>query len=496
MQRFIEARGIASKKMSTRLAMLHDLERQDTQPQGPSTRSSEKSTSYLDGLRGLAALFVFFQHYIGPFDLNKHEHGFGENGHYYQFASFPFLRVIFAGGSAAVAVFFVLSGYVLSKSPLKLLRNEKCEGLASRLLSAALRRPIRLYLPTLAITLIWAMMLHAPFGLVQELPWTQRKGLGVFSELRHWIVESVAFFNPFQTHGSNHAWYTYSLVAWTIPIELKGSMLVFALMALGGFGRLPLLVNLSALAISTIILLHVAKWTMACFIAGLFLAWIDSYSIDVDFAARRLSRRAQSIIWNATFFIGWYLLSEPSHDEHPEYSFDTPGWHWLSLLIPSAYDKYQYYRYWHSWGAILLVYSTLRIRWLQLFLDTRPLRYLGKVSFMLYLVHLPVLAILGLRIAASFGTVVDGLPRSTWDDRLHIPDFGPIGLNSRWLASLAITLPVCLVVADIGTRLLDLPSVQAGKWLVRRLGLEKNASGKTETEEAEEEHVRLMPIEA
>ncbi|KAF2237045.1 hypothetical protein EV356DRAFT_522004 [Viridothelium virens] len=444
--------------------------------QGPTSQTPAKlqnrSTAFLDGLRGLAALFVFIQHYVGSFDANVHEHGFGEQGQYYYLASLPFLRIVFSGGSAAVAIFFILSGYVLGKSSLCLLRDGEQPACVMSLISAVIRRPLRLYIPTLGVTLTYAILMHAPFGIVPDIPWAPPKA-SIFAELTHWLIESINFFNPFQTHGSNRAWYSYNLVVWTIPIELKGSMLVYSLVAICAFSGSSQLLSLALLMTSFTVLLHLGKWTMACFVAGLALSILDVHSMDMTYLSRHCSQRAQSSLKHFLFVAGFYLLCQPSHDGHPEYSLDTLGWHYLTLWTPKAYNLTQYYRYWHSWGALLLVYSILRIQWLQKFLNSRPLRYLGKVSFMLYLVHLAVLGIFGDRIGRLFGQVPFGAKDSWWDNRLYIPDIGPAGMSSRFLVCMLIMLPICLAIADCGTKLLDTPSVRMGKWVVQRLGLDK-----------------------
>jgi peptidoglycan/LPS O-acetylase OafA/YrhL len=225
--------------------------------------------------------------------------------------------------------------------------------------------------------------------------------------------------------------------------------------------------------ISAILLLHLGEWTMACFIAGVILSYIDVYSLDTTYLARRFTQRAQSLFRHLLFITGYYLLCQPAQDGSPEYSLNTPGWYYLTLLTPRAYDENQYYRFWHSWGAVLLIYSTLRIQWLQQLLDTRPLRYLGKVSFLLYLVHLSVLTILGGRLGRLVGNVPMGAKESWLDNKLYIPDIGPVGMSSRFLVALVIMLSVCLGIADLGTRVLDTPSVRAGKIITHRLGLDQ-----------------------
>lgn len=240
--------------------------------------------------------------------------------------------------------------------------------------------------------------------------------------------------------------------------------------------------------ISAILLLHLGEWTMACFIAGVILSYIDVYSLDTTYLARRFTQRAQSLFRHLLFITGYYLLCQPVHDGSPEYSLNTPGWYYLTLLTPRAYDENQYYRFWHSWGAVLLIYSTLRIQWLQQLLDTRPLRYLGKVSFLLYLVHLSVLTVLGGRLGRIVGNVPMGAKESWLDNKLYIPDIGPVGMSSRFLVALVIVLSVCLGIADLGTRVLDTPSVRAGKIITHRLGLDQRISGR---KEVEKEGVRL-----
>lgn len=448
-------------------------------------RLPPRSTAFLNGLRGLGALLVLIQHYIGNFNSNVHEHGFGEHGNYY-FVSLPFLRIFFSGGNAAVPIFFILSGYVLSKSPMRLVRNGQKHACAMSLLSSVIRRPMRLYMPTMGAALAYGILMHAPFHIVPAMPWPEPKET-VFAEVKNWLFESIRFFHPFQTHGSsNHAWYSYNLVVWTIPIELKGSMLIYALTAVYAFSGLSISFSVLLLAITSIVLLQLGQWTMACFIGGLILTYIDIYDLDVVYLGRRFTQQRRSIIAHAIFLTGYYLLCQPAHAGRPEYSLDTPGWYYLTKLVPKAYDKDQYYRYWHSWGALLVVYACLRIQWVQRFLDSRPLRYLGKVSFMLYLVHLPLWAVVGERLSRMLGQVSPGAAAGDWwNHRLYIPDIGPTGLSSRFLVALTILLAICLIVSDFGTRVLDVPSVRIGKAIIRRLGLDKGVSGRKEIDTKE-----------
>lgn len=434
------------------------------------TPLADRPTAFLDGLRGLAALGVLIQHYVGRFDGNVHEHGFGENGNWF-FASLPVLRLVLTGGNPAVPIFFVLSGYVLSRSPLTRLRDGKRDTCIKGLISATIRRPFRLYIPVMVITFCISILMHAPWGLAPAMVYAQPMD-NVFVEVGSWFVEFVKYFNPFQVH-TNLVFFKYSLVAWTIPIELKGSILVYALTGCIALVDLPHAATIALLSLSTAILLQVGKWTMACFIAGLLLSYIDVNSMDKPLLG--LTARAQSRVQHAILITALYLISQPAYSGLPSFSSDTPGWHYLSSLIPVAYTAPEYYRYWTSWGALFFIYATLRLPWLQRFLNTRPPQYLGRVSFMLYLVHIPIVMNYGDRVGKMFGLgYLNTLPgESWWNNRLPVPDIGPRGFSLRFLLSLTLVLPVCLKVAEWATKLLDEPSVRMGKKLTKRLGVER-----------------------
>ncbi|USW57943.1 hypothetical protein Slin15195_G112620 [Septoria linicola] len=194
------------------------------------------------------------------------------------------------------------------------------------------------------------------------------------------------------------------MVMWTIPIELKGSFLVFCSLAFltlvlrpGAGQRHAAIVAASLVCIAGILLQMCWKWSMACFLLGIVLAMFDAWPMDEGWW-QALPQDAQKTANHGIFFLGWYLLCQPANTGNMSYSAETPGWKWLTSAIPSGYSADNYYRYWQSWGAFLFVYGILRISWLQQSLSRRPLLFLGEVSFMLYLVHLPMISILGFRL--------------------------------------------------------------------------------------------------
>ena len=174
------------------------------------------------------------------------------------------------------------------------------------------------------------------------------------------------------------------------------------------------------------------------------------------------------------FFAGWYLLSQPGYPGQRSYSSNTPGWTRLTQLIPSAYDDARFHRYWTATGALMMVYAVLRIRWLQTFFQSRVLRFLGNISFSLYLVHLPWTHIFADRLKSFVGGYVNpSLAGGFWDHSLEISDAGPPGLSPRFLLSMMLILPSTLFVAWAGTVAVDQPSVRLGKWFTRKIGIDR-----------------------
>ena len=112
--------------------------------------------AYLDGLRGFASLIVYLSHHAGYAhdDTYALQRAFGFQGDYF-FACFPFVRLFFNGGSLAVSLFFVISGYVLSRSALKMVQQKDCLRLANHLGLAIPRRAVRLFFPVFCTTFVF-----------------------------------------------------------------------------------------------------------------------------------------------------------------------------------------------------------------------------------------------------------------------------------------------------------------------------------------------------
>lgn len=255
-----------------------------------------------------------------------------------------------------------------------------------------------------------------------------------------------------------------------MAIEYAGSMLVFGLLA--ALSKVSSKIKLATFVVLGLSFMAFYQWAFAMFLVGMSLALNDIEGYDQRLLSR-LSARTISSIQHVIFFIGWYLLSEPSGPMDPKTSYETPGWWTLTQLIPGNYWNKEYWRWWNTWGALCVVYGVLRINWLQRFFSSRPLAYLGRLSFMLYLTQAPILWTFADRIFRLFGQIQQENLTTWWDNKFPIPDWGIHGLTTRFVLSQIIVLPVQFLLAEIATRLIDGPSISIGRWIVTKLGIEK-----------------------
>lgn len=462
-------------------------------------------TAYLDGMRGLAAFFVFFCHYFytsffiaegynwlppPPPDAAPQSSTSTPISKWTSYWRLPFIRLLYSGPSM-VCVFFVISGYALSLRPLQLARKRGNEAAFARTTSSLVfRRFFRLYLPPLLSTLGVALLLNAgAYEGTREFVRDRRFVRNVIehhpvrletlsAQLRHWAAEMWAFFHIWS--WANHAGSTqYDVHLWTIPLEFRCSMVLF--LVLVGTARLRENVRLVVVAALSWYVLRCDRWEMLLFFAGMTIAELDlrrnahdagnggrgagagsssppTLQLPFDEKEKKTDDRGSSSqdggskstedsFWSLVSVFALYLLSCP--DAGP---WDVPGWRYLGTLIPAWFTEK--YRFWQVVGACLFVFCAARSRGWQRFFELPAIQYLGHLSYAIYLMHGPVTHVLGYPVQ-RWAWGITGTEGSAYK-------------NGVALAAV-INIPLVVWAADIFWRAVDMPTVRFAKWLESKL---------------------------
>ena len=300
------------------------------------------STRTLDSLRGLAALAVVFTHMLsmGPYLGPEVE----------RLLDATPLRAVHTG-RAPVVFFFVLSGYVLT---LSLLRPD-----APGPVAFALRRTLRLVLPVAAVVLLSAG-LRALFyrgPLPADLGWDARL---LWSE----PVETSMLLRQALLLGADHR-FTLDIPLWSLVHEWRLS-LVFPLALL--FRRRPALLLAAALALHAVAVAAGASHDAVQLGPRLGSTLVASAYFALPFAAGA-----------ALAFVGGHLAL---------WGRGARSGAWAGVAVACALPSDLGFT---AASAVLIVLARGPGR-LPRVLAAPALLWLGRVSFSLYLVHMPVLA--------------------------------------------------------------------------------------------------------
>lgn len=332
----------------------------------PTDATSRQKLLPLEGARGLAAMIVVAWHFIWAF-APRHLGSVAGFHHHAGLVGNPLLAVI--DGPAAVALFFVLSGLVL---PLGFLRSGRTRVVAH----AAVKRWLRLAGLAVPAVILAYLMFHLDLfhyrgaARVTRSDWLGSYGGGdphgsLSPSLGAAVQEGL--FGAF-LRGSN----TYDPALWTMHHELLGSFLSLAIALLvrgrsGLFGAAVLLAAAAAVGWAD-------PWLIP-FVAGTGLAL-------------RLSRhplRLRGSAALACLAMGLYLFG---------YLEPRGVYAWMRVMQDQAGYRYDRILL-QSVAGVLLIVGVISHEGIGRALSTRPLRFLGRTSFPVYLFHFPLQCSLG-----------------------------------------------------------------------------------------------------
>ncbi|MGC0313537.1 peptidoglycan/LPS O-acetylase OafA/YrhL [Kitasatospora acidiphila] len=415
-------------------------------PAGKAARSKSARLGWLDGLRGIAALLVAIHHFgladwiPGGKDFEKH----------------------FDLGLYPVMLFFLVSGYIV---PASLERRGDVRGFW-------VGRIFRIYpLVIIAVTLAAVLLPHdysaVPSQVTDRPFWAYLANLTLLHEMTNiasalgsmWTLcyEMVFYFfvSALFVNGRHRqsapvslffagaalllgAWWKPQLVTpkapWVAPGPTHHIIVATALLMLTGLvlimlGR-PQLIRIGAMVLGGLgaaLLFINARSTF--FESMTILATMFAGTVIFRAEQRQIDR---SLAWIccafvlATGFLVGYFYDNPDAQKITW----TGSWQGFSLAYVGA------------WATFVLGMLLRNRRW------PRVLTWLGKISYSVYLVHLPVLW-------------------ATWwfkDKVVHFPDNGP----GRWLLP-AFFIAMVLLFSELTYRLVEIPGQKLGKRIAAAL---------------------------
>lgn len=440
----------------------------------PPPQTKLHAIAALDGLRGWACLLVFNFHFLFTYTW-KVAVGWGFNNENFYYYQLPIIHVL-VSGHIMVAIFFVISGYVLSYKPLKLIRSGAWEDTFVTMTSSTFRRGLRLYIPSIIgiLLVLIAVRLgaynysqkvlfegHTIRGTNEQHPPIMVRSLS--KQLWDWYATIARLMDPFDwaLYYNN-----YNPHLWTIPVEFRSSIVLF--LTILATSRVKTAVRISLVATLVWFCMRYGRWDMVLFLCGMLMAESDliqglweappASSSEGNKEKRTWNSLANgtsprskgrfgllsSKRWIALFLLGLYLGSTPNTG----YKF-TPFFMWTWHITPKTYPEP--HRFPQTIGALMIVYSINHSKDIQKLFTNRLSQYLGKISFAFYIVHGPILHSLGYSLMPSI-----------WRITGKETDFQYcLGFFVGWI----ICLPISLWAGDLFWRMVDVPSVHLSRWI-------------------------------
>lgn len=392
-------------------------------------------TSYLNGLRGVAALVVVLQHTSELYYPEVHFCKPLDGGHYYQL---PYLRLVVLG-SFSVALFFVISGFALSYGSLKKIHAGNPDAAILAMPSNIFRRPIRLFLPILPVYIVSMIAVQAQFmysfGASTPIPAHPTMWVEAVLGINNWLVLDTA---PYKATP-------YFVQLWTLHDEHMGSLLVF--LCCLAFARTRTLVRMSLVSACAAWQFHVEHWANFLFLAGMLIADLR-HALDARPDLTKTYGRARAvycfcILVMALFFGSWPYMGDPNQ---------CVGFRHFANWGATASPAMPQPRLMYTLAASATVFALEGLPMGRALFNTAPILYLGEISFSFYLLHWFI--------------------GNTWAKRtaLWMVGLGYTPFSSA-MAAISITVVTGIWCSDLLWRFGDVKSVQFARWLSKRLGI-------------------------
>lgn len=315
---------------------------------------------HLEGLRGFAALIVFFHHlglfFLFPLKSQVYTKIKGVFGDTYISKGLSGLFNFFVDGEIAVYIFWFMSAYVIS---IKLFQKNDINYVKS----VISKRYFRLLIPALGSVLLayfllrFGWMYNMELGTKNANEWLTRF---YYFEADFWFAMKSGIWDTFFNYDYKT---TYNSVLWTMNPELYGSLCCFVLFAILRLHRLR-------------------YYAYGFLIIGSFL----------------LSYTLKNHYWLSTFLIG-FVLCDIDHTKnrfkayipHIKRMFSKLFLVLFLLACFIAVRNLTQHRIVCALISVGIVFLVLHAKVLTQLFSKRIFVWLGKISFSFYLIHFPII---------------------------------------------------------------------------------------------------------
>ncbi|EMD97218.1 hypothetical protein COCC4DRAFT_41107 [Bipolaris maydis ATCC 48331] len=330
------------------------------------------------GLRGIASFMVVCGHLCTAFVPWLHQPATDTKTapHLFQL---PFFRLA-VGGRSAVAIFFLVTGYVNSIGAISKSRAGNYEAAFHGIARSALARSGRLILPTMvATTISWLLAQTNAYHMTKHVDAQWIRQGWHRQEPSLWMALKSLF--KAQTETWVVGWDEYDGTQWTLHLFLEGAFIVyttmFATVLVRPKARFLIYAVLYAYFWQVGKELIIGSIKGLNIVTGMFLAELHNHFKDSATSVLPAPIPAMMIVFGM-FMAGF-----------PQDSFENTRWSetMATIMHTLTSEKTDIRRYWDHLGAATILMGVFFSKNARKVLTSPVFNFLGRVSFPVYLIH-------------------------------------------------------------------------------------------------------------